>query len=212
MTSVNELDVMSASAARAPSRRSLQRVETRERIFQAALEEFRRVGFSEAQIPRIAAASGVVRGTFYFHFPSKEHVLRELSDRNRAELVGSLYELRGQDATLRDVLRTLMDAMERLNEGLGQSTLLRDVLAMYVWQPPEQEPSDSERGLLDELSHHFGAARERGELRRELDPERVAAAVLTSIFGFLAARRNPELDWRSELELLMRLLLDGMAR
>ena len=42
--------------------------------------------------------------------------------------------------------------------------------------------------------------------------ERVAAAVLTSIFGFLAARRRAEIDWRAELELLMTLLLEGMMR
>ena len=34
-------------------------------------------GFSNAQIDRIVERAGVARGTFYFHFPTKEHVLVE---------------------------------------------------------------------------------------------------------------------------------------
>ncbi len=35
-------------------------------------------------------AAGVARGTFYFHFPTKEHVLAELERHEEARLVGQL--------------------------------------------------------------------------------------------------------------------------
>ncbi len=52
-------------------RRDRQRLETRARVYEAAVDEFRREGFARAQVDRIVAAAGVARGTFYFHFPSK---------------------------------------------------------------------------------------------------------------------------------------------
>ena len=51
---------------------------TRERLFEAAIEEFRREGFDRASIARIAKRAGVSRASFYFHFPTKDHVLAEL--------------------------------------------------------------------------------------------------------------------------------------
>ena len=71
-----EISPSSDDGAR-PTQRERQRAETRERLFQAALDEFRREGVAGARIERIASAVGVVRGTFYFHFPTKDHVLHE---------------------------------------------------------------------------------------------------------------------------------------
>ena len=39
-----------------------------------------------ADVKAIAAASGVAHGTFFFHFPSKEHVLCEMVSREEAQL------------------------------------------------------------------------------------------------------------------------------
>jgi len=64
-----------------PTRRERQRLETRGRLYEAALAEFRRVGFANAQIEAIVERAGVARGTFYFHFPTTEHVLLEFQHR-----------------------------------------------------------------------------------------------------------------------------------
>ena len=57
------------------SQRDRQREETRRRIYLAALDVFRRTGVAPAHIDDIAGAAGVSRASFYFHFPTKEHVL-----------------------------------------------------------------------------------------------------------------------------------------
>ena len=56
------------------------------RLFDAAVAEIDRSGMAGADISAIAHAAGVARGTFYFHFPTKEHVLVELE---RDEEAGS---------------------------------------------------------------------------------------------------------------------------
>jgi AcrR family transcriptional regulator len=211
MTSVKDEVVVPSSATHPHSQRERQRADTRERIFQAAVAEFLRSGYGEAQIPRIAAAAGVVRGTFYFHFPSKEHVLRELMERVETDLVERLRAQRGVARSLRDVLSTLVDAVTAVNEALEASRLVNDVLAMYVRAGEEAEPADRDRGVLDELSHHVALAVERGELRRDVEPERMAALVLTSVLGLNVSRRSQEGSGRADFDLLVELLLEGMG-
>jgi AcrR family transcriptional regulator len=61
-----------------PGRRQRQTEATRSRLFERALEEFRRVGFTRASVSRIAREAGGSRPTLYPHFPTKEQVLLEL--------------------------------------------------------------------------------------------------------------------------------------
>ena len=69
-----------------PSAREARRLQTRERILGAAIAEFKLSGMAEADVGAIVAAAGVAHGTFFFHFPSKEHVLFELECREEARL------------------------------------------------------------------------------------------------------------------------------
>jgi TetR/AcrR family transcriptional repressor of uid operon len=195
-----------------PSQREEQRVRTRERIFAAALEEFRRVGASAAQIPRIAEAAGVVRGTFYFHFPSKEHVLLELADRVQGEIAAALQPLRERGASIDEVVTRLVDSIREVTEDLGGSRLLSDLMAMYVRAPMEEGTPDAPTQLRDELSLQLGEAVARGELRSDIEPEPLAGMMLNSIFGLIAAPRPLLRDRAAELALFKDVFLRGMRR
>src|SRR6476620_5971170 len=68
--------------------RDARRRQTRERVLGAAIAEFKRSGMAGADVNAIVAAAGVAHGTFFFHFPSKEHVLLELEGREEARMAG----------------------------------------------------------------------------------------------------------------------------
>src|ERR1700744_3401673 len=70
--------------------RDAQRRQTRQRVYAAALAEFKRTGMAAADVGDIAAAAGVARGTFYFHFPTKEHVLAELERAEEVRIAAKL--------------------------------------------------------------------------------------------------------------------------
>src|ERR1035441_11125108 len=70
--------------------REVRRLDARARLFDAALAEIGRCGLAGADVSAIASAAGVVRGTFYFHFPTKEHVLVELERNEEARIVAEL--------------------------------------------------------------------------------------------------------------------------
>lgn len=194
-----------------PTQRDRQRAETRERIFQAACSEIDRVGLAAAQIPRIASAAGVVRGTFYFHFQTKEHVLFELIERIQEGLVQSMAQLGDSRVEIRQVMDELIEAVLRVETVLGQSNLMREMLAVHVRRLQTGESPSDEDGMLGQVARHLAVAAERGEVRAGIEPERLAGVVLTGIFGLMLTQQGNLADLRAELELLMELLLRGMA-
>lgn len=156
---------------------------TRARLFRAALAEFRRAGFERASIERIAHAAGLSRPAFYFHFPTKEHVLLELQGNLERETIERLAGARD----LREALATFVDTMIEAEERLGESGLLRDMLILYARRPAALELDERPLPLLDAMVARFTQAAARGELRGSLAPAREALLCLTSVFGYLIA-------------------------
>lgn len=71
--------------------------EKRQRILDAAWEEFTRVSFSEASINQIVQRSGIARGSFYQYFRDKEELMSYLMEQ------GWTYLMQGYQTTLRSV-------------------------------------------------------------------------------------------------------------
>jgi AcrR family transcriptional regulator len=193
------------------SQRKKQRTETRKRVYEAALAEFRRVGFANAQIDRIARAAGVVRGTFYFHFPSKEHVLLELEQTLESEIAQRLADLGRESHPIRDALTGVIDGVLAGVAAIGDYGLMRDLLSVYVRRTPETAVAEQPFPLVEELEHVLAAAAERGELRDELPPDQLTHMFLTCIFGSLLARADSPAERRVALESLVDVFLRGVG-
>jgi AcrR family transcriptional regulator len=191
--------------------RAEQREETRGRLFAAALTEFRRAGVAGAQIDRIARAAGVVRGTFYFHFPTKEHVLLELQRRHETRLLDRLEAL-AADASLESVLETV--AASILDDDSWDRTpdLMREMVAMYARQPRLDRLYERADPLERALVRRFAAAATRGELRAGVDPARLGFAFLTSLLGLLLSSANEPRRRRRALATLIDVFAAGASR
>lgn len=60
---------------------------TRERILDTALEVIAKRGYSSAGVNEIVELSGTSKGSFYFHFPSKERMVMALLERMSDKLI-----------------------------------------------------------------------------------------------------------------------------
>jgi AcrR family transcriptional regulator len=172
---------------------------TRARLVEAALDEFRRNGFERASIARIAEAAGVSRPTFYFHFPKKEDLLRELLNGFEEDIA----ERMARASTLRDALDALIDIILDVQSGVGEAVLSEMLRVQTRLAPDDQERSTA---VLDALAPLFRASAARGELRETLDPERAAATCLASLFGCLLdpERTGRAADLRALVSLFFR--------
>ena len=113
-----------------PNGRDAQRQETRQRVYAAAVAEFRRVGMAAADVSVIVKEAGVARGTFYFHFPTKEHVLAELERHEEARLAAQLEKFLARPHDLAGALAETVRLMAQMERRVGK-LLFREMLALH---------------------------------------------------------------------------------
>jgi AcrR family transcriptional regulator len=188
--------------------RERQRAATRERLFAAALAEFRRVGFERASISEIARAADVSRPCFYAHFPTRDHVLLELSWRLALQVVRRLEGASGLAATL----ARLADALIEAEQGVGDAALSREMIGLFARRPAELAGVAGSIPVLRELMRRFEAARDAGELRAGMQPEQAARLCLAGVFGHLLGIDAPASERRADLRALFALFLADPAQ
>jgi AcrR family transcriptional regulator len=57
------------------TKRQVQAMETKKRIYDSAVELFQKYGFENVSVDDIVEKSGVAKGTFYVHFDSKDSLI-----------------------------------------------------------------------------------------------------------------------------------------
>lgn len=172
---------LSSSPFARPSARERQRSETRERIFEAAIAEFRRVGFERTSISDIAKAAEVSRPSIYAHFPTLDHVLFELSWRCALQIVRRLESAQ----TLKQTLDLLAESILEVELQVGDRWLFRELISVFSRRSAVPDFDLADIPVLTELQRRFEHARRSGELRPGMQPEQAARLCLSAVLGHL---------------------------
>lgn len=179
-----------ATATPTAGTRETRRLETRRRIFDAAVAEFADRGVADAEVGAIVAAAGVARGTFYFHFPTKEHVLVELELREEDRIVARLRR-RGVDPTdgpaplLAEVVKQVMAAERRVG-----ARVFRDMLAMHFAPTRPFDDEVAEHPLATHLVTTVAALQGAGVIAAHHDAAAAGVLFLTGLFAILATSQG----------------------
>lgn len=189
-----------------PDGREQRSVRTRTRIFDAALEEFRRVGVESARVADIARAAGVSRPSFYFHFLSKEHVLLELQWQAEQHVVDEVAAEEGAVAAM----HTFADRLVAVEAELGSGELFRDILQLWARGSTAVAGTDHPLPVLDEIVRRF-EQHEREGGRLAVEPERAAVLFLSGVFGYLLGVADDEGRRAADLHALVRLHLGAAS-
>jgi AcrR family transcriptional regulator len=161
--------------------RSRQREETRRKVYDAALSVFRRDGVATARIEDIAAMAGVSRGTFYFHFTTREDVLLELLRSTEANLVERIDQL-PLDAPISEVLGEVATGMA--DTWKDDAGLLAEVGMVALRISAQGLPAVGEaHPIRMTLVPRFKSAERRGEIGQLIPPELLADFFLINLFG-----------------------------
>ena len=181
-----------------PTQRDARRLQTRERILGAAIAEFQRAGTAGAEVNTIVAAAGVAHGTFYFHYPSKEHVLLELVRREEARVATAFGRFLDHRHDLRSALAEVITLVIGIERRFGP-IMFKEILALH-FSPSRPDPEDwTDHAVIVQLVREIESARRDGAVHPEVDAFYSAVFFLLGVYGVLTttddvAARNTMLD------------------
>jgi AcrR family transcriptional regulator len=191
------------------TQRDRQREATRQRLYEAALEVFRRDTVNEARIEDIARVAGVSRPTFYFHFPTKQDVLQQLQAESEAAFEQIIDELPA-DASLHDVF---LATAKTISERWAEDPKLFVEVGMLSLRGAAAHASEAPTGVRRAIGERFAEAVQRGELSDAVPAQVLADLYLANTFAVaLGWASDPDLPLGTVLELAAGFFLYGTKR
>jgi|KBSSwiStaDraftv2_1062776.scaffolds.fasta_scaffold34792_4 AcrR family transcriptional regulator len=194
-------------------RRERKKEETRQRIFQAALELFKQKGFEATTVDDITERADVAKGTFFNYYPRKESVVFDLCFEHLTDVENHSEGLGKKPMRAVDQIVERMRYAAELymkDRDLSRSMLLQ----LFKGSVPAPEGYEINQRAQDMVRRLVERAQAAGEIRKDVDAER-ATYVLRSVFFFsvlvwACAPKEPY-DLSQELTARIRLALEGLA-
>ena len=179
------------------SARETKRLQTRERLMGAAVAEFKRSGMAEADVAAIVAAAGVAHGTFFFHFPTKEHVLLELEKREEDRMAKQFgrYLDKGHDleSALTEAVRLVLGLERRLG-----AVLFKDFLALHFSQTRPSSDESRQHPVIVMVAQEIEEAQRRGDVDPDVTPMNSAVFFLLGLYALLTTTH----DWPGQAAMI----------
>ncbi len=161
--------------------------EIRNRILEAATEQFLRFGFTRVTMDEVASGLGMSKKTLYQHFPGKEALLREVMRRRMREIEAG-YEgiLRDDSLDFVEKLKDLMSFMAVQFSRVGQ-VFLQDLQknAPEVWREVETFRGRRASSLFGNLVNE---GIQKGMFRADVDQHLLTLLYVSAIQGII----NPD--------------------
>ena len=145
--------------------RQRKKEELRQLLYHKAIELFESQGYEKTTVQQITEAVGVAKGTFFNHFPTKEHVVEAWYQGITVEALAAAQERRdlgAEEAICRlceDMARRAVECRELL---LAKARHGSNPLLLAAEQAQEAETDAF-------FARHCKAGKERGELDESLD-------------------------------------------
>jgi AcrR family transcriptional regulator len=198
--------------------RKRQREEKERHIIEAAAQVFARKGFTGAVIAEVAELAGIGKGTIYEYFDSKEDLFFAVFEWF-SQKIGTAGTVRisalGGSASSR-----LMVLSESI---IGSWVEMRDMFSLVFEFWAASASSDIRERFKEAFRDAYGDFRsivsslirdgiDRGEFRRDVDPEAIAASLVGTWDAlFLQAWFDEAFDLSSTNERYMNVLIRGLS-
>ena len=157
-------------------------LDTKESIVRTALELFLKNGYERTSLNQLAREVGITKPAIYHYFKSKDELFHEVVSMFFQEMGRWSSTRFGSCETLKDLLKAFLDSLESFREVAdillgkrkrrGAYSVLELLLNASKRDPRIQKRIEdgfllSRRALEEKLKQ----AQQRGEIRRDIDPE-----------------------------------------
>jgi AcrR family transcriptional regulator len=153
--------------------------EKRRQLLDAAVRVFARKGFHASRVGDIAEEAGVAHGLLYHYFKSKDQVLEAVFHENWSVLLARIASVEQSDEPAVDQLRHIAAIV--LRTWLHLPDVVRVVIQEFGRSPELAERIGELTLPIDAIQRVIARGIERGEFRKDIDPQIAATVVYGSI-------------------------------
>jgi len=190
--------------------------ETRRRILEVAAEAFAERGYVGTSLNDVLKASGVTKGGFYFHFPSKEALalatLRHKQEQWSAAVMAAV--LRRPRAV--EQLDAMVDALCDLHEQDPTCRAVSRLCTELSEEHPELRPQLTPQFTtwVDVVASVIRKGQDEGDIRPEVEPAVAAEVAVASFIGLetISETLTGRADLRRRAHDFRKLFFDAICR
>lgn len=191
------------------ARRQMSADARREQILRAALSCFGAKGYHAATMDDLVRASGLSKGSLYWHFRSKEEVFLALFDSFTTDMYGEWDAVAESDGDAFEVLRR---EFELTVERFSNERVLLLAWAEFINHPAGRERMSEAYATA---RHKFEAIIEQGReshsIRSGAPANSVAATLVAALEGlFLQWLVDPDFDLKAHVAVSWEILMGGL--
>jgi len=189
--------------------------ETRRRILDTAAAVFAEHGYLGTSLNQLIAATGLAKGGFYFHFPSKEALALACLQDKQEQWIGKVMAAAMKHDRAIDQLvsipYTLCDVYEQDPSYVCVGKLSMELMEREPQLIPQVRPAMTAWVRL--TSELIRRAQQEGDVRPELDPDAVGEVAVASVVGLeqMANCLSGGTDFRRRVEAFVPLFRHSIA-
>ncbi|MDD4296948.1 MAG: TetR/AcrR family transcriptional regulator [Ruminiclostridium sp.] len=200
------------------SKRKLQAMETKKKIFETAQHLVLEHGFENVSVDSIVKAADVSKGTFYVHFESKDALaaalVYEYTNTTDKDYKSFLTSLPDQNS----VFDTLLLLAEEITEFIATNIGLENMRVLYKAHLTKTINTTPAMSYDRDLYKMFTEVLERGirqsELREDIPVEFLSKHLIMAIRGITYewCIRFPDFDLKKQVQEHFKILLYGLKK
>jgi len=193
-------------------RRERRKLELRNRILEIASELFAQDGVEATRVQEICARADIVEKTFFNHFPSKRHLMREVAQAGVAQLLEDIEAVRKRPVSSAERIRLFFEQIADNAEQAGpmQRELLTEMVHVAHETGAEHEQA---RQLQDAFGSLVAEGLVAGDLTDRHAPETLTEMLMGAFYVLMFNWANLEdFPIRERARATARFLADSMGR
>lgn len=201
-----------------PSKRQIQAVETKNRIYETAKSLFIKHGIDNVTVDSIVKAIGISKGAFYVHFESKDLLASIIINDyvNEVDLEYKEYiDAIQEEVSSHDLLVLMVGKIAQvIEEKLGCDNMKVLYKAHISKTIDTESATNYNRGVYQIFTHIISRGVDRGEFITDISVEDLAHHLVMAMRGitFEWCIRYPDFNLAEEFKKHFKILLNGIVK
>lgn len=157
------------------------------RILESCNEMFCKFGYLKVTMEEIASNLCISKKTLYKHFSNKEHLVRELVEKNKTEINSAIEKLISSESTdFFEKLKNLMDFISKQSKKL-QGLHIQELIKNHpdIWKEIQEW---RKKNILEQFSKLISEGMEKGMFRNDVDKNIVVLLYMAAVHELI----NPD--------------------